>query len=780
MEGAISSSPTKSTASPLSIPSGAPAGRRGHAHRRSAAMSINDLKGFTQPAEVQPRLSTSLPTTPMEHIEQPPPLDRAATVPILTTESVDPLESSMDAATRPPSRRVVFFDDNVKIIPRPLSTISSDTEGSLTTVRGHSVNNSISSMLSMGTPSPPHARHVAASLSTTFEFDSKPRTRSSLEISKRLEKEGEWLKSRNSSQTLDRPVSESGAVGPRLTFAAPDSPVKLRTPHNKKHSFSHALGFDRRKSEPAISPKANELSRLSSISLQEDAKRAGLVIDDQASRTLDRKSSTRKIKDWAVSKINRRVKDAKVVSTDASTALPSSQGTDEPSVPGKVPTSEPEQDLDAVFSSQVHVDEPQRLSTPTHPRIEISTPAFSQSSSSQARYSDESSQMVDLDAALGPFKTPSLGGPRQRRELHSSRLAKDFGGPGMHYHRRAESLPTLPAFELTRSAHSQSSMDDVLEEDDGEEVHLPGQYERPINTGPAPTETAGIGIHIVESDISTQGSPFGLGADDLSRVEQDDWESERPLTSYGSVSSRLSTPILERRPSSIVEETIMEESSPIEPLDIVEAHEEPRASSLTKSSDSSETPTLLAAQTGTLAIPDCQQSLMTPETYQTSTFSSPDFSRRQGSFDTSRLGTSASSIADNRTMSSYATGEHAHDLRLSVDEPVPSLTSSRSTMMSTSHANSSRRDFSDERTPSTAPAILDPAIAAERRRKRASIQSLSQLMGGSFSGKSRTAEDSRPHTAAEEVASKPPKKEHRLKKLMFWKSKNQSKQSLHE
>jgi hypothetical protein len=178
-----------------------------------------------------------------------------------------------------------------------------------------------------------------------------------------------------------------------------------------------------------------------------------------------------------------------------------------------------------------------------------------------------------------------------------------------------------------------------------------------------------------------------------------------------------------------------------------------------------------------LTLPNGQSTLMTPATYQTSAFSSPDLGRRQSSFEASRLGTSASSLTDNRTMSSCNTGDHSHELRVSVDD-VPSLTSSRSTMLSTTYANNSRRDISATRTPSASSGAVDPTVAAERRRKRGSIQSLSQLVGGSFGSKSRGADDARPHTAAESLAMKvPKKKEHRLKKLMFWKSKQHSKHS---
>lgn len=232
-----------------------------------------------------------------------------------------------------------------------------------------------------------------------------------------------------------------------------------------------------------------------------------------------------------------------------------------------------------------------------------------------------------------------------------------------------------------------------------------------------------------------------------------------------------------------MEETIMEEVSPVEAqnvgVEIVSDHEEPRAPSLTKSSDSSDTPTLLASQREGMFYPDMAPPMMTPETYQTSTFSSGSPGRPR-SFDTPRLGTSASSFNDNRTVSSSTTGEQPPDVRISVDD-VPSLTSSRSTMFSTAHANNSHRDFSGasassgyvgQRNSSGASSTLDPTTVAEQRRKRSSIQSLSQLMGNSFGPKAKASEEFRPQTAsAATVSSAKPKKEHRLKKLMFWRSK---------
>ena len=779
----VSSSPTKTNALPLPLPApGPPPSRRGHAHRRSAAMSSHDVGSIMQPSEVQPRLSSSLPATPLEQPAQTPPLDRSFSAPAGNGDDQDPfgppLASVDSVSDRPPSRPRVGFSDNVEIIPRPLSTISSETESSMSTVRGHSVNNSISSVLSLSTPSPPASRTPRTSLSTTIEDELKPRARSSAEISKRVEKEGEWLKSR-SSNSLKRPLSEPAMAPPKTTFVEPEQPARPRSVlHKKKHSLSHALGFDRRRSEPTIGMNASEASRLSALSLQESMES---VQDGLESRGTEQRSSAKKIRAWAASKMSRRPREVnKALSESSSMSSMRPESAGQMSVAGAVPMAEPpiaETDLDAVFGRRgTESDEP-RPDTPSQPRIEVSTPTPRNVGGAPDLESDDS-PMLDLDAALGPFKTPPIGSYKQRRELHSSRLTRDFNGPGGHYHRRTESAPALSPFETARvGAPSQSSMADVFEEEEEDDSAIM-QAGRAGSTHSGQDDEAGVGIQVVDSDNATRGALSNWSFDDGLGIQKGGWEPERPSTSYGNSSIRLSTTGTERRGSSIVEETIMEEASPADGIEIVEDHEEPRSSSLTKSSDSSDTPTVLAAPHSLLTLPDGHQPAMTPDTYQTSTFSSPDFGRRQGSFDTSRLGTSASSITDNRTMSSCMTGDHGQEIRASVDD-VPSLTSSRSTMLSTMHANSSRRDFSGDQTPSASSGAPDTtAAAAERRRKHGSIQSLSQLVGGSFGSKSKLDEP-RPQTAADSAMLKTPKKkEHRLKKLMFWKSKQHSRQSL--
>lgn len=773
VSGAISSSPTKATALPLPVPSsGPPPGRRGHAHRRSAAMSNHDVSDMVKPSDDKQRQSNSLPNIPLEHPfpQEQPHLDKAASdpssefAPDMTSEPADSTSISPPDAVepRPPSRPRVGFSDNIEYIPRPLSTISSETESSMSTIRGHSVNNSISSVLSLSTPSPPSARYLRTSLSTApeDEYEPKPKARSSLEISKRIEKEGEWFRSSTSSSNTKRPLSEPAVSKATLSFAVPETHGKQSNVHGKKHSLSHAFGFDRRKSEPAISVNTEHAARLSALSLQEASNRP------EKGSVEDRASSTKRLTNWAISRISKKSRDLKRPSSAGKSTDETSHSpmTSDDLVPGKVLISPPpsaETDLDAVFGGLVDFGD-----TYTQPLVQSNTPTPSYTSSFGSRELDDASPVLDLDAALGPFKSPNVNTPKPKREtMHSSRPNKDFTGPFAYYHRRSESAPELIAIPMSGMV-SQTSLPDVFEGDDEEEEEGAKQSSGPSKLTEDDNNMGSVGIEVVDSDHPAQDST--LDFDGGLVIQEDEWELQNPTVPYSNASSRLSTPIVERRPSSIIEETIPEEMSPTEGVEIVEAHEEPRASSLTKSSDSSETPTILASQAAGLGLPHGTQSLTTPETYQTSTFSSPDFRQRQGSFDMSRLGTSVSSIADNRTMSSYA-GE---PLRVSVDD-VPSLTSSRSTMISTMHANISRRDFnSGDRTPSEASGTLDSTVAAERRRKRSSIQSLSQLVGSSFSGKIKGSNQPRPQTANDSILGKTPKKEHRLKKLMFWRSKS--------
>lgn len=353
VSNALSTSPTRLTTPEASsaLPVPGLGGKRGHAHRRSAALSSHDVMSIMLPSqEVSPRLSSSLPNTPLGH-----PAEEQTAVPQLdrsVSSSATDLDSTDSSPTRPGSRPRVGFSENVEIIPRPLSTISS--EGSFTTSRGHSVNNSISSVISMGSPPVRPAQRSLSAGNMASIIEQAPGKHSSIEIGKRVEREGAWLK------CATKTASEASASSPSLSFADEEPQNQVRAAHRTKRSLGRNLGFDRRRSEPSISTCANEPSRVSAISLQDEAAESSDHLRTESTH-VDRRSSTKRLKEWAASKLHRRSRDFNKAYPSATpiprttNARPKSDGFFD--VPGSAPISEPESpapaaaetDLDAVF-----------------------------------------------------------------------------------------------------------------------------------------------------------------------------------------------------------------------------------------------------------------------------------------------------------------------------------------------------------------------------------------------------------------------------------------------
>ena len=76
------------------------------------------------------------------------------------------------------------------------------------------------------------------------------------------------------------------------------------------------------------------------------------------------------------------------------------------------------------------------------------------------------SPVIDLDAALGPFKTPietNTGFAAARRRMHSAASR----GNGAYFHRRSESMPEMQLFALEED--EDRTMEDVFEEEEDEE-----------------------------------------------------------------------------------------------------------------------------------------------------------------------------------------------------------------------------------------------------------------------------------------------------------------------
>ncbi|TKA80367.1 hypothetical protein B0A49_01496 [Cryomyces minteri] len=809
----MSTSPMKSQGN-LSPPDtvsklGPPSGRRGHAHRRSGAISSHDLSGIMQPPPMlNVSKQSSAPTTPMErdaasYFPQTP--DRPSSQHSSLNNDSGLFSPEDDSPPRRPlSRSRVGFSERVEFISRPLSTISSETESSMSTIRGHSVSGSISSVISLGSPSAPSARMARPSLTTTFEDGegTRPRPKTAGEVLDVNREERSRLQS--DLTNLKRPISDSVTASPNSSVTT-DSPGTPRQPQRKKHFF----GLDRRRSEPSISTIADAsrpplptfpASLHAPTTPAKQARRAnamgnvphesGQLSDEQPHLGYKSSSRQRTVKSWANSIMSRKPRNvnerpkAAILNTIAQ--APRTQ-----TAPSAIPVfteagSEFDGNFDADSTVTIESTPPQR---PLQPKLDTNIASWRPRETLTRQDSDTLSPVIDLDAALGPYGTPTMafdspGSPRRvglgRRQLHSSRLLGDFSGPGMNYHRRAESAPAHVPFEFKAAAMtSNSTMGDVFEEDEEDEED---DAESDVIGGPASPalrshnandeqEISELGIRGVGAD-SNRGSGDGLGirgdayrfSSDFSGNDQIGVSAghETPVSSFASaVGVSMASPQVSSR------------------VDVAEYHEEPRESSFTNISDSSGTSTLSALtckepqEPVAVPLPFAHQSVTTPNSFTASTFSSRDDSRGQTSFDTHRLGTAASSVTDNRTVNSVALGEPGPTVRLSVDD-VPSLSSSRSTVPSTAQARlpSLASQNTGDRSASVVSATPADIFTTERR-KRSSIASLSKLMSGSFGERSKLPIEQRPQTQGSETAAAPKKKrESRLSKLMyFWRSK---------
>ncbi|PNS20244.1 hypothetical protein CAC42_5694 [Sphaceloma murrayae] len=690
---------------------GSPVRKRGHAHRRSAAVSAHDLHSILQPRDAN--IVTLQTDASSIMTSEPPNFDDA--------QQVKSDESSLPEQT-PQARPRVGFANRIEFIPRPLSTISSEAE-SIISIPSHQAS-STTSPLRPASFSPPNKRKNRSSRSSLAEVESA--SRSSFEKAPATTDCDDQM----SKAEPDRPMTEPSSASSRMTSNFRDFSFPPRRPK---------AALDRRSSEPSLSLTSLQRPRRSSVSLREPGQgpKEKRSEGDLKPAKVSRKSSANKVKAWASAMMHRKksVKRSAPPSADAEPTTPTT-------VDAMTPASEP--DLEELFSHDpfsMPDDESNNGASVTQKMDLESFKDFNPNFGP----SDDSGPVIDLDAALGPNKTPSRDGRSPgfgaRRQLHSSRGNRDFNSPGsMLFHRRAESAPVLTPFDYQKThpkspSPMHSPMADVFEEEEYD------MTEPSTNESSLPSESA---------DACEHGYPRddGLGI-------QDSLSLAPPTPTAASFHSDIP----------IMEDTIVEETGTI---DIVEAHEEPRASTMTKSSDSSETPTILGDPLLSL-VPPQAPFMTTPSTYAGSTFSTPEMSRRQESFDGQRLGTSASSATDCRTLSSFAS--ERPDTRPSVDD-VPSLTSSRSTMISSNHP--SRRDMS-EKTSSIRPRQLLADQQSDRRRKRASIQSLTKLMSGPF-GESRNKLNMEQGNASSpslltDASDTVRKRENRLSKLLFWKNK---------
>ena len=776
--GVRSASPTKHDvplAPPVtSVRLGPPPGRRGHAHRRSGAMSCHDIQSILQPKDANAQqVGGSAPVTPREVEEKPffpPPghARRAASQSTLrpSSEQVEDVSQQDQIAQipRPVGRVRVGFADRVEYI-RPLSTISSETESSLSTIRGHSAHNSMNSVLSNGASSPPSARIARPKLDTTFEdATSKPRPQSAGNIldTRTKSKEGFHLlphfgarpKSAHGTEKDAPSPSESSPAAKRKSFTWWDHKDK-----STKSQTSRASPIPSSSSEPSLvtSPESDPSSpSIASPRIDDDVVTLG-----SPARTSKSPRKPRKVKSWAHSIISRKGKDKALIQKEK---LPASE-----MVPTSPPTEAATTESESIETAALDNFEPDFDDDNTVTIISTETPKRtsylpdSPRATSFENDTDSASPVIDLDAALGPFNTPPLSGNSRGRRVPPARRSMYSLGANYNNHRRAESAPELPPFDIGGPKKKPSFMEDVFEEENEDENEdEPGDDTSSTYSVRKVSESTSRGDNIPnapESDIKIKERvDSGPNTVDTNTVEV---STEPEL--QGTLSLELpTTPALEA-------DVVVQEHG-LTPVEVVESYEEPRASTLDRDSDSTITPTLTpdpkeSQPLVALGLPAPPRSIVVPEAIGGSNLSTPELGPAHF-FEPPRLSTANSSMTDHRY---FTIGEPGHEgIRMSVDD-VPSLTSSRSTATSPAHHAFARPSSAITHDAQRSPSVFSGNSFAERTRKRSSIASLSRLVGRD---RSKLNIESRPqsqHISAPTAEVKE-KKSKRLSKLMsFWK-----------
>ncbi|KAI9803089.1 MAG: hypothetical protein M1833_001159 [Piccolia ochrophora] len=695
--GLMSSSPTKPDGGlPLPSPSiafGRPSGRRGHAHRRSGAISCHDLTMILKPQDpaATPRAG-SAPTTPAE-------IDPRR--PFIAEDFVQGRVSTESSDTAANTRTRVGFSDILEFIPRPLSTLSSETSSSLNTVRGnHSVSGSLSSITSLSTWSP--SKDGRRGSVTNIESESpraRPKTASAGVRTSSLDRGS----SEGGVPPTQRPHSARSSAPPSEVLSngrfgvddqEPSAETLLGETANQNSTNPTApneLSRTNHLQSPPPTPIKTEVASTISSKATTNLDKLPSKLDRKAERKADRKQ--RRVKHWAGSILSRKTRQRGQKQRNVRRTPTPPLRLSPPPVP-------------VLPGSAGAVDSCIAPTNPTcgqvFPQLTIKPTEWVPRQLTKVLDSDAMSPMIDLDAALGPFNTPNLGlepsdrtnggFTSARRRMHSSGMMSGFAGPGMHYHRRTESAPEMAAFEFghfgLHRLGSSSTMADVFEEDEDEdeveiETDKSTQIGKVSNMDNESNEQRGMGIKVVDNEEYRMASLSNWSFDDKAY-------SRRRFKRRGSDVGEGERQKLVSTTDVIPLSSLSAESCTIDKSDVITDINDGEASdaSITKSSDATITPPIATESaarkpapidigspvfTRPLLSPDSSSVLTTPS------FPSPELPMH--AFEFSHAETAASSFTDEQTLDSLLMGEPGPELRMSVDD-VPSLTSSNSTMTS--------------------------------------------------------------------------------------------------
>ncbi|KAF2968793.1 hypothetical protein GQX73_g4737 [Xylaria multiplex] len=792
----MSTSPTRSEsgfASPTLPTQSASAGprrhQRGHSHRRSGAISSHDLSLILQASPNSSSRGSSAPASPAGFHDQQmfSNINNQKTVEVTVADASEeiadqgsivldkPSRSLPELSPRPVTRARVGFSDTLEFIPRPLSLVSTDTAS---TVRpGHSVSGSISSIASVTNATNPGRESpiVLGSSVPLAKSESRPSTAGAvLERTSSLHVAAEGTPSprrRNSILILNdlsqanppTPTTSTPTRTPKRwtffgfdSFATAGSPTKPRPTSTSSSDIATKECIDRVPSVDNVDVAHDvETSQVPSPvgEKKKSGKKRQKRVKTWAGSILTRKSKSRSQK----SKARRRSQTPPIIrftsdddpGCDCAETIGQSSGTE-------LGLNSNRQILSgsrAAKHSRTHVDD------------------------------DAPYPMIDLDAALGPFNTPTRdpqweeaqrGGAPPKRQLHSAAGMRGFTGPGMHYHRRAESAPEMPPFEAGRfSMHrfgSSSTMADVFEEDEEDDD----------NTGESTTEDSTS----ESQDTTTGDEDEGRDTDDAASTPRQEHSTElgnppvdipaSPSIRRKQSGSSLDLPIPgrmrnESSSGSLHSEVITEEHPFFNPAR--------RESVFTIPSETSDPAAPSPSRDISLmeSVPPDATSIILPgpptmpiSPYPISHSSSFPSPRSPMSYDAHRISTAPSSITDENHFRSLLMGEPGPELvRLSID--VPSLASTNSTMTRESSftpgVRPRNKPFHEQR-----PASFTSTAFG---RRRSSLASLSRLISSAHGERSKLSMEV-PSDNEVEKKSKTSKSKRLTRLMQFWKPKASS------
>ena len=788
----LSTSPTKSEsgfASSGLTPSAA-ARRRGHAHKRSGAISSHDLSSIIlPPPNNKPVImrGNSAPSTPAvfdrdDNFIFPITVDgpeQTNGIPSVKSES-DIRQASaarnfpVDDAPQPPksaNRARVGFSDTLEFIPRPLSLVSNETSSTVTARPDHSASGSISSLISL-----------ANSIPADRDFGSPTRTSTTAtQPELRPSTAGAVLEHGQGSDDTDQEVHLSRRRAPiphqiqlppvSVGTLAPATPSPTKTP--KRWSFFGLEPFVGASSPTRPRPvSAGSSESQSKTATSEGPEGSPEVAAESAERATTepkpaaRKRSKRqkKVKTWAGSILSRKSK-ARHVKHRRRTPTPPPLRDDEPEEFHGRPSVECLPHPPMVLITEVSGHEGSNLSPPPRP---ASLPD-----------EDTSHSMIDLDAALGPFNTPlprnyeweaaQKAGGHVKRQLHSAAGMTRFTGPGMHYqHRRAESAPEMVPFEAHRFGmhrfNSSSTMADVFEEDEEDEADSDSDRTSGDSTPLAETPMERASDLAVVRDQSSKTSDHEepnpstcdatSGPSGVKRKGSDLSEDNKSQSSSRMKSEHVGTSLQEEV---IAEEYTMDGAPHATGVDSP-ASAAPSPRQVMRSRD------LAPVDVDPLHLPASSLAPISPYSMTSSSFPSP---RTPVSYDTQRVSTAPSSFTEDN-FQSLLMGEPGPEVRPSVDG-VPSLTSVSSTM--TRESLFIQNPQARQQLPSSDMPRPASFSASAFGRRRSSLASLSRLISSSHGERSKLSMEVTMDGDSEKKA-KVSKAKRISRMVQFWRPKN--------